>query len=116
MVTYGSDGFKIVQYDYVLGIREFEKNITGTLRQPSGLVQVNNELYIIDSNNSTKNIWKIQTQPPYTLILDKAIPMKSSYVSQVPSCMTKYFEPNIVLPTPTPVPGVYTSFLGFDTL
>jgi uncharacterized protein (TIGR02145 family) len=69
LTRYGANGsYFINQYNYTTGVLEFRKSISPTVLVPSGLAEINGNIYIIGSN-----VYKIDTVAPYNLTLIQTV-------------------------------------------
>jgi hypothetical protein len=83
LTRYGANGpISINQYDYTTGNLEFKKPLPSTIQSPSGLAEVNGNIYIIGSN-----VYKIDTIAPYNLTLIQNTGNQIINVSQLASCI-----------------------------
>jgi hypothetical protein len=84
LTRYGANGaFFINQYDYTTGALEFKKIISPTVQVPSGLAEINGNIYIIGSN-----VYKIDTVAPYNLtLIQTVIGSQIINTSQLASCI-----------------------------
>jgi hypothetical protein len=90
LTRFGANGaFFINQYDYTTGALEFKKIISPTVQVPSGLAEINGNIYIIGSN-----VYKIDTVAPYNLtLIQTVIGNQIINTSQLASCI------DTILPT-----------------
>jgi hypothetical protein len=84
LTRFGANGaFFINQYDYTTGALEFKKIISPTVQVPSGLAEINGNIYIIGSN-----VYKIDTVAPYALtLIQTVIGSQIINTSQLASCI-----------------------------
>lgn len=96
----------VEQYDYDLGILEFELDITATIPFPYGVYQYNAEVFIV---NQAGQVYNILTASPYTLSLVDTLSFTVNGASQVPSQITEEFVSNTTTTTTTPTPTTTTT-------
>ena len=83
LTRYGANGpISINQYDYTTGNLEFKKPLPSTIQSPSGLAEINGNIYIIGSN-----VYKIDTVAPYNLTLIQNTGNQIINTSQLASCI-----------------------------
>ena len=82
--------YAILQFDYTTGALEFRKIISPTVTVPSGLAEINGNIYIVGYN-----VYKIDTVAPYNLTLVQTTGIQLINTSQLASCIdTKFSIPN----------------------
>jgi uncharacterized protein (TIGR02145 family) len=87
ILVQSSRGFcAILQYNYTTGNLEFTKVISPTVTVPSGLAEVNGNIYIMGNN-----IYKVDTVAPYNLTLIQNTGIQLINTSQLISCIDTNF-------------------------
>jgi len=89
----------VAQYDYLFGTLDVEIQIS--VISAFGIFENNGNIYLGQANQSGiyGNIYTIDINPPYTTLLTNTSGIYIAGASQIPDCLTTYFN---FVPTPTP--------------